>query len=110
LRESICAFARDSQASGEIYSHHPADAAIFLYGFGQGLRVAGRIAKLLDLKRPVDVVLVLLCGQLSVDWGDSCESATNFSGILWNEHRFARHLARDISLWIVVLSSAEARA
>lgn len=46
------------QASGEIAPDlDPADAALFLYSFGQGLRVAGRVAKLADLERTVDLAL-----------------------------------------------------
>ncbi|MCK1393918.1 hypothetical protein [Bradyrhizobium sp. 1] len=35
----------------------PADASLFLYGLGQGSRVTGRIAKLADVERTVDVAL-----------------------------------------------------
>ncbi|MEZ0219430.1 MAG: TetR/AcrR family transcriptional regulator [Tardiphaga sp.] len=35
----------------------PADAALFLYSFGQGLRVTGRVSKLSDLERTVDLAL-----------------------------------------------------
>lgn len=46
------------QGAGDIaLDIDPTDAALFLYSFGQGLRVTGRVSKLADLERTVDLAL-----------------------------------------------------
>jgi TetR/AcrR family transcriptional repressor of nem operon len=54
LKDAIAA----GQDTGDIAPDiDPADAALFLYSFGQGLRVTGRVSKLADLERTVDLAL-----------------------------------------------------
>ena len=55
----------EGQAAGDIAPEiDPADAALFLYSFGQGLRVTGRVSKLADLERTVDMALRALFPSL----------------------------------------------
>ncbi|WFU78144.1 TetR/AcrR family transcriptional regulator [Bradyrhizobium sp. CIAT3101] len=58
ITDMLRAAVEHGQAIGEISPEiDPADAALFLYSFGQGLRVTGRIARLADLERTVDLAL-----------------------------------------------------